>query len=344
MTKTCRTCNRVYDSDASYLTETSQWRICSAKNLWFNCSCGSTLMIPQGKFDWYDPGHRLSASAKSIFNNLSGLESIPRIPTTVMELKIKIKDPEIDTSEITRLLRSDPILGSEVLGLANRLKSARAQDLTKIQSLEHALNYIGRKDVGQYILALSIQSFKIHTKVFKVDQFWRESFLRGTVAELLSQQLNIPDMVQDEVFLAAALCNLGQFIAAMTHPEIVDKIAVQLEKPSESLTWSSLEKAFPHMNHLHLGEIAAAIWGLPDYIMDAARFHHRVPEPNLKLRKGQSMPELVSLANSVTHWILGEPSRIDKQQFQFILKGFDLTEQALEKVISNIVKTTHSPN
>jgi HD-like signal output (HDOD) protein len=228
--------------------------------------------------------------------------------------------------------------------MANRLKSARIEDFTKIQSLEHALNYIGRNDVGQYILALSIQSFKIHTKIFKDVLFWKESFLRGTVAELLTQHLNIPDMVKDEVFLAAALCNLGHFVAAMIYPDDVDKVAFQLEKPSENLTWSSLEKTFPHMNHLHLGEIAAAIWGLPDYIMDAARFHHRVPEPNLKLRNGQSMPELVSLANSVTHWILGEPSRIDQQQFQAILKGFDLTEQALEKVISSIVKTTHSPN
>jgi HD-like signal output (HDOD) protein len=343
MTKTCRTCNRVYDSDASYLSETSQWRICSAKNLWFNCRCGSTLMIPQGKFSWYDPGHRLSTPAKSIFNTLSGFEAIPRIPTTVMELQIKIKDPNVEISEITKLLRTDPILSGEILGLANRLKSARIEDTSKIQSIEHAINYIGRKDVGQYILALSIRSFKINTKVFNAENFWKDSFLRGSVAELLAQKLNVPDIIHDEVFLAATLCNLGKFVGAMIQPEDIDRVSLQLTKPSSENTWSSVELSFPHINHLHLGEIAAAIWGLPDYIMNATRFHHRFPEPNAKLRDRQFMPELVSLANSVTHWILGEPSRIDRHQFQAILKGFSLTEQSVETIIANIVKTLHSP-
>ena len=343
MSKTCKTCERIFEKEEDFLVKTSQWRICAAKNLWFNCSCNSTLMIPKGKFPWYRPDNGLSAPAKSLFNSLAGMESIPRIPSAIMELQTKINDPKIEISEISRILKSDPVLASEILGMANRLKNARAEDRVEIHSIDHAISYIGRKDVGQYLLTLVIKGFKIQTKVFNSDAFWADSFDRGRIAEFLAKVVGSRDMNPDEIYLAAALCNIGKIIGALLKPELIDRIEMDVSNPKKQCTWSDAELSYPEVSHVLLGEIAAAIWGLPEYILAASRFHHSDPKASAKLNSRLFIPELVSLANSCLHWVNGEPSRIDFQQFHKILSGFELTENDIEAMMPDIKKCLQRP-
>ncbi len=343
MSKTCKTCERIFEKEEDFLVKTSQWRICAAKNLWFNCSCGSTLMIPKGKFPWYRPDNGISAPAKSLFNSLAGMESIPRIPSAIMELQTKISDSKIEISEISRILKSDPVLASEILGMANRLKNARAEDKVEIHSIDHAISYIGRKDVGQYLLTLVIKGFKIQTKVFNSDAFWAESFDRGRIAEFLAKKIRTPDMKPDEIYLAAALCNVGKIIGALLKPELIDRIEMMVSDPKKQCTWSDAELSFPEVSHVLLGEIASAIWGLPEYIMVASRYHHSDPKPGTKLKSKLYLPELVSLANSCLHWANGEPARIDFGQFQKILSGFEWQESDIEAMMPDIKKCLQRP-
>lgn len=293
-------------------------------------------MIPKGKFPWYSPDHALSEPAKSLFNSLTGIDTIPHIPAAVMELQAKVNDPAVETSEISKILKSDPVLAGEVLGMANRLKDARMQDGVEIRSLDHAVSYMGRKDVSQYILTLAIKCFTIRTKNFSSDRFWKESFDRARIAEFLAKKMNLPGMNLDELYLAAALCNIGKFVGAILRPEVMDQIELKISNPKEQCTWSEAELSFPAVNHVLLGEIAAAIWGLPDYIMLASRFHHSDPKPGSKLRSRVYFPELSSLANSLLHWISGEPFRIDMAQFNKLLLGFSLTEKDIENMIPEI--------
>ena len=343
MLKICQTCQRKYEKDSDFLMNTSQWRICSSKNLWFNCSCASTLMIPKGKFPWYRPDQAISEPAKSLFNSLSGLETIPHIPSAVMELQSKINDPKVETSEISKILKSDPVLAGEVLGMANRLKEARMQDEVEIHSLDHAVSYIGRKEVCQYILTLAIKCFPIRTKNFSSDRFWRDSFDRARIAEFLAKKISFPGMNLDEIYLASALCNIGKFVGAILRPEVMDQIELKISNPKEQCTWSEAELSFPEINHVLLGEIASAIWGLPDYIMLASRFHHSNPKAGAQLKSRVYFPELASLANSTLHWISGEPYRIDKLQFKKVLFGFSLTEEDIENMVPEIRQCLKGP-
>ena len=300
-------------------------------------------MIPKGKFPWYRPERGISEPAKSLFNSLTGVEAIPHIPSAILELQSKINDPTIEIAEISKALKSDPILASEILSMANRLKDARLEDGLDIRSLDHAVSYMGRKDVGQCILTVVIKNFKIQTKVFHHETFWAASFDRARIAEYLAQKIGLPEMQPDEIYLAAALCNIGKIIGAILKPELVDRIEMQISDPKQQTTWSAAELSFPEVSHVLLGEIATAIWGLPDYIMLAARFHHSDPKPDVKLRSKVCIPELVSLANSCLHWAYGEPFRIDNEQFIKILSGFEWTTADIEALMPDIKKRIQRP-
>ena len=66
--KTCAVCQRHYRKPEDFTKDTSRWAKCQSGFLWFNCSCGSTLVLSQGKFPWYSPADEMSPTSQSLFN------------------------------------------------------------------------------------------------------------------------------------------------------------------------------------------------------------------------------------------------------------------------------------
>lgn len=328
-TKHCKSCGRTYEQENDFINETSQWRKCSGGNLWFNCNCGSTLMIPKGKFDWYKPEARLSPAAKGVFNKIGSIEQLPYISTSIMQLQTLLQDDNTENSTLARTAKREPLLASEIISLSNRLKSSRNPDSLEIKSIEHAISYIGRKELKEYALAIAIKTFKLDTKVFNSTKFWETSFLRGAVAEQLIKDLSLP-IEKDQAYLAGTLCNLGKIFGAILFPESMDKVQAQLNSPSTMTTWKNAEAKFPEINHTILGEIGSALWGLPDYILRASRFHHRSTAKKGSLKGTDCIEEICGLAVILTHWISLEPSRIDPDHLSNLCEGFGVTEKDIE--------------
>ena len=231
-------------------------------------------MIPKGKFDWYRPERNLTSAARSIFNQLSEIDQLPYIPTLVMQLQTMLKDENSDTNKLSKLVRQEPILASEIISLSNNLKNARSPEVPEIKTVEHAITFVGRNELRDYTLAISIKNFKLKTQYFDTKNFWESAFMRGAIAEQLVKDLNL-NIELDQAYLAATLCNIGKIVGAILFPDVIDNIHQTVNSRQSMCTWSSAEAKYPKANHKILGEIGAAIWGLPDYIMSAARFHHR---------------------------------------------------------------------
>ncbi|NRA44808.1 MAG: hypothetical protein HRU09_07625 [Oligoflexales bacterium] len=85
--KVCGNCKKEYVSSEDFLECTSNWRLSEDGRLWFNCDCGSTMCLPKGGYPWYSPSLKLSAEAKSIFNQIPKLETLPNIPSTIIEIQ-----------------------------------------------------------------------------------------------------------------------------------------------------------------------------------------------------------------------------------------------------------------
>ena len=333
--KTCATCGRVYQGEADFLKDTSQWRMCNLGNLWFNCNCGSTLMLKKGKFDWYSPDKFMSPTAASFFNEIAAVKDLPHMPSAVISLQTMLQNPETEVSDLAATVKKDPFIAAEILTVANGIKNLRNPRTPKIDSIEHAITYMGRKALSDIVLAVSIKGFQLETKTFDTDAFWEESFLRAAVCEFLVKELKLKYVV-DEAYLAGCLANIGKIISALCYPDETDKIYEKVQNPKTQTNWNIAEKDHEFTNHTTLGEVGGALWGLPEYVITAARFHHRKPKSN-DLRSGMFMPELVGLANNITHWLRGEPALIEEPLLEALKEGFGLSTKELEAIVEKLL-------
>ncbi len=316
VSKQCETCKRVYASEADFLAKTSRWRICDQKNLWFNCNCGSTLMIKKGKFDWYSPGKAMSQAAAGLFNQLGSLQHLPHISMTIMEIQENLQKPDVDIPTLAKKVRGDPILAAELLETANNIKSSRdPADRKKIDSIEHAVMYVGKKAFSELVMTISLKGFVVSTQTFNADRFWKEAFITAELAEVIASRWGTA-IVRDEIYISAALCNIGKIVGALAIPTVLDKIESMVHNPKTLCRWTQAEALLKAPSHTILGEIGGALWGLPKYVLEAVAHHHGSATPFVKPPPRRERPHLeswecVALANQLCHWILLRPSRMD---------------------------------
>ncbi len=329
--KTCNTCGRKFMSPDDFLNSTSRWRVCESGHLWFNCACNSTNMIIKGKYDWYNPTKQLSGAAQSVFNKIPSVKDLPRIPSYVMEIQTLIQDENTSAVKLATLTKRDPLLASQILKVANNLVSSRG---TKIESLAHAITFIGMNALKDIVIVAALKSFKLDCKVFNADHYWDHAFLVGRAAEFLGKRFQFP-LLPDEIYIAGSVCNIGKIVLAMCMPDVVDKYAQDLEDLSKLGTWTEAEARHGGFQHTVLGEIGAMFWGLPDHVTEAIAFHHRMPIPNDQVPI--SLAELIGMANQMAHWIQLEPNQMDEKLYKAFCARFKMNEQQAEKLVDEMM-------
>jgi HD-like signal output (HDOD) protein len=331
--KTCNTCHREYHTETDFLSNTSRWRKCSVGNLWFNCNCGSTLILPKGKYDWYSPEKALGNEALTVFNQISILKDLPHIPAQVLEIQRLVTDGTSHTKEIADAIKQDPFVAAQLLTIAQNIASNRNPGNPPMQSIEHAVVYLGLHSVGELVLTSALRQFKFPDSTFNFERFWHESHLCGAIAEFLNKNFQFL-LNEDEVYLAASMCNLGKLVTAFSFPSLVSKIQNDVNSPTNSLSWNQAETSYNFPDHRILGEIAASVWGFPSYIAEAARRHHTEMTPSPKIQ----LFELVAVANQIVHWVLLSPSRIEPGLLESFYKKSGKTEKDIEKCIPALSK------
>ena len=334
--KTCKNCGREFLTEADFLKGTSRWRVCDRGNLWFNCSCNSTITIIKGKFEWYSPGAVMSSGAASVFNTLPEMKKLPHLPSLVMELQQMLKDEKASVAQLANECRRDPIMAGKVLKIANQMR--RIQDSPNIESLVHAITYIGIKSFNDIILAASLGTFKVSCSVFNVDTFWDESYRLGRIAEYLAHRF-APHIILDEAYIAGSLCELGKLVTALCFPSIADTLAAEEADPKVLRGWDLGEKLHDLPSHTILGEIGASLWGLPDFVIKAISEHHDEPDladPELQLA------DILGFANQLGYWVALEPARIDQKLLKLLVSKFKLNDAKVEELVEKIMAALRS--
>lgn len=294
-------------------------------------------MILKGKFPWYSPEKVMSDDARSVFNTLPALSDLPHIPTAVMELQQLIQEEDVSAEKLAKVSKRDPLIASSILNVANQRKSSSDKP---IESIAHAISYIGMKGLSDILITASVSSFPFRTTVFSQDLFWQESFLIGRISEYLSQTYN-KEIITDEAYLAGCLCNVGKVVYAICFPELTDKIASDIKNVKILGSWESCEKINNSHSYTILGEIAATFWGMPEYVMTVARHHLKIYN-----NTGNEKPNIVNIcafANQLSHWLLLQPTRIDKDLLAKLGNIFNLDEKGIEKVVEDIWKLKDCP-
>lgn len=326
--KVCNNCERVYQVEDDLFDRTSRWRLCEMGHLWFNCSCHSTLMVPQSKCSFYTPKRHMSSQAKSLFMTLEGLSDLPRVPSAIMRLQQAIEHPKASAQALAGILKRDPSFAAEVLQLARSIQARRAPKQPAIGELSHAIAYLGLDTLKDMVHMLSMRSFQLKTKTFTHAVFWQEAYLTGAYAEALAESF-ASEYSRDELYLAGCLSNIGKLLSAYLWPQRTDKIYNLANNRDSVAPWTTLETQVGAKSHTILGEIACCLWGLPESVMIAARFHHTPFQPEIQT----SLPALIHFAQQLTHWQLLQPSRMNERLFNETKERFKLDDSTIEHMI-----------
>jgi len=321
---TCQCCSRKYEAPEDYLKGTSRFRVCSKESLWFECSCGTGLILTKGNYEWYSATLSMSEAAATVFKNVKEISKIPMIPTAVILLQTLISDQNSHSQQIREALRQAPSLALSVIRAANRLKKAASPE---IRELDHAISYVGRQTLSDLILTETLQDFDFKTAEFRKDIFWEEAIMTGRIAEYLVHHY-APHLSKDEAYIAGSLCNVGKLVAAICFPESTDNLARLITNPRRPLTWIEAEDQLRTISHVILGEVAAALWGFPEYVIHSIAGHHLEPhkvrhftdedivfledddEATDTSEPPVSIQQVVALANQFSHLALYQESRI----------------------------------
>ena len=306
--------------------------MCEKGMLYFNCSCNSTMVLPKGSYSWYTPSLIMRPEALSLFNLLQAKTKLPYIPHHVLEMQRALSEKNPSLHELSTLANKDPLLAHEILTIANAVK---LDPDAKISSLEHAIAYIGNDTLCEIILLAAIKACSLNTYYYTSKVFWEESFLVGILAEQIVKQ-HAKHLDPYKAFLGGVFCNLGKFVAAFYIPELTDSIHLELQRTSaEKLTWQDAERINGAPSHCLLGEIGAALWGLPEYVCDANAHHHS--SQYLQSTQAEAPPsllEIVALANQLSHIAEHRAFRMDRELHSAIvnrLKGNFLDTDLLLK-------------
>ncbi len=293
MIKTCSCCGRVFRTEEDFFTDTFYWRLDTRNNLYFTCSCSSTLMIKKGKHDWYAPQKTLSSEASQVFNTLSMGDLIPQIPQGIAQLQRLLNNHDVDIKEVTYALKFEPIVLSDVLKIANLMTKSKNHS---IKTIDHAVVYMGLRALKDLVTAAALRSLNFKSKLFQFDEFWEESFVAASLAEKLCQNMSL-NVSSEEVYLASCLANAGKIIYATSFPDMADRIFH--EARNSKISWRSAEISFNYPDHSILGEIAGAFWGLPRYVIVASLNHHAKKDTRTRRREEGKINSVVIVAHQL---------------------------------------------
>lgn len=323
--KDCTTCGRKFRSEEDYLKETSQWRLCQKEYFWFNCSCHSTLIVKSGPWSRSAVENQLRGKAHTVLTMLSKRKMVPYIPHAMLRLLIKIDDAKADAKALSEIAKQDPVFACDVMQHANSMSPDGP-----IESLDHAISYVGVGVLKNLVLLASVKEFQLKTKFFNRDEFWLESFLIAEIACRLNEkfELKIP---ADKVYLAGAMCNLGKVVYALANPEAADDLCFAIKNPQRPLYWIKGEKLKDSLEHTVMGEVGAVIWGLPLYVVEACQLHHQVHSRN-------ELTNLIALANQLAHWIRLAPSRIDQRILRTAAAKFNMLPEDQESFVNHQIE------
>jgi len=332
VSKHCKACDYTFHSIDDFTKYGSGFRQCTSGFLWFECKCGSTLMLKKGCYDWYDPVMFLAPTSVPFFRDEKILENFPHLPTSLMKLQQVIREPSSSARDIALFLKRVPLIAAEVLRLSNNCRPGK----NTITSIEHAVAYLGRSAVSQLTLASALQTYRFKTSFYQLEKFWREAFLTGMVAQLLGEKFTALKNV-DQIYLAGTLCNIGKLISAICYPEETDEIEKTLTDPQTMTTWSEAENDLKAVSHVNLGDIASVIWGLPLEIRQSILYHHKKVTRKSGLTPALRPHECVGLATLLCHWISSEPHRIDKDLLESYKSFLRLGESDLETLVNSLL-------
>ncbi|HBB40621.1 MAG: hypothetical protein COW73_07280 [Nitrospirae bacterium CG18_big_fil_WC_8_21_14_2_50_70_55] len=197
------------------------------------------------------------------------LDRLPVLPVHVQSLFALFHDPNADGRQVGELVCQDPALAAQTLRVCNSPFFALP---TEVTSVHQAVVLLGMEMVQGLVLATYFQNT---LKSNGVPGGWLDggadhALATAHIARWLLQALGEP-LQAGSAFTAGLIHDVGKLALVQLGPEVEQAV---VERRLAGADWLTAERHVIGLTHAEAGGEVGELWGLPDPLIQCARFHH----------------------------------------------------------------------
>ncbi len=213
---------------------------------------------------------------------------LPVQPKIYGQLMLALGDPGMGLGDVGEIVEKDVAISAKLLAMAN---SSRFPMRTELQTVQHAISFMGARMVASVVLSLEVAAaFPVakHTE-FSLDSFNDHSSLVGVIARDMFEN----DRLQgDDAFVAGMMHDVGKLMMASRLPRERELVDV----PGSVVT------------HGALGALLLSDWGFRYPVVQGVAFHH---EPSIADDR-LGIATALHVADAIAHEIEGKVSAAEE--------------------------------
>lgn len=213
-------------------------------------------------------GHLSSSGLKSL---ISGLESLPSLPTLYQQILSALQSPKTSVTDVGKLIAQDVGMTAKVLQLVNSSFFGLPRH---ISSPVEAAVLLGIGTLKALVLSVGIfsQCNPSGEGSSLLDSLQNHSLAVSRCARRIAEAEKRDDAFCDDCYLAGLLHDVGKLVFLRSFPAAYLEIAKWAEahdQPSGNLE----QEAFGG-THGEVGAYLLGLWGFADHVVEAVAYHH----------------------------------------------------------------------
>ena len=220
---------------------------------------------------------------------LSKVSAVPPLPEVIIKLRDCCNDPDVNYSEMAKVIETDAGLTSSILRLAN---SAYFGCAGSISSVQFAMTRLGLKRVHQMALAICVAPMARNEVVgydLSAESLWEHSLATAMACSHLAKETGYDEA--SDAFTAGMLHDMGKSVLGMFVSDDIDEIRRLVDE--EGYAFDEAERAVLGTDHAAVAGMLLRHWKVPEHIAGAVRWHHK-PE---RSEGDQRLTDLIHVAD-----------------------------------------------
>ena len=189
---------------------------------------------------------------------------LPPFPKVILQILDLLRDDESSLEVLARLIRNDPVISGNVLGMANHIRRLHSQsDLTDPYT---AASLIGINRLRRIAVTLGMNHF------IGSETGGNFFFCHSFAVAITAQEIGLMcDVSPTEAYVAGILHDVGQLWFHVVNESAFSQ-AYQLASVDGRLL--EREAEIFGADHCEMGAALAEFWNLPQDVVSAIRLHH----------------------------------------------------------------------
>jgi putative nucleotidyltransferase with HDIG domain len=222
-------------------------------------------------------------------------QELPSLPAVFRLVSEQLDDHSYSLDQIGNTIQNDPAITTRVLKLVNSSYYGLPGQVT---SVTLAVNLLGRERCKHVLIGSVLDGVfqDGENPAFSIQAFWQHSIKTALIARQLA---DYTDGIEEPeaMFTAGLLHDIGKLLLIERFPE--EMLAAEETMIRRRIDELSAEISQVGLTHTAVGEALMQHWGLPDILVECARYHHEAVHDGPNRRA----THLVYLANRLSAYV-----------------------------------------